>query len=101
MYGAVKVAIIDNGVTLEELSTSEYMTGCSTDRSTPERGSVDAWYSADQSHGTEMARLVHLIWPRLNLYIVKLDTKLRVHKTIAASAAEVSASKLHLHVETK
>lgn len=92
MNGAVKVAIIDNGVRLEDLSTSEYIYGCFTDRSTPERGFVDAWYFADQSHGTEMARLVQLVWPRLNLYIAKLDTKTRVHKTIAASAAEVSAS---------
>jgi hypothetical protein len=101
MNDAVKVAIIDNGVKLEELSTSEYTTGCSTDRSTPKRGSVDAWYFADQSHGTEMARLVQLVWPRLNLYIAKLDTKKRTHKTIAASAAEVSASTFHLPVETK
>ena len=101
MNGAVKVAIIDNGVRLEELGTSDYITGCSTNRSTPERGSVDAWYLADDIHGTEMARIVQLVWPRLNLYIAKLDTKRLVHKTVAASAAEVSASKLHFHVKTK
>ena len=91
MNGAVKVAIIDDGVDLVDLGTTEYITGgWYPDRRAPDRGHMNAWYISEKKHGTEMARLIQLVWPFLNLYIAKLDTRRRVYKSVAASAAEVS-----------
>ncbi|KAJ8127354.1 hypothetical protein O1611_g6283 [Lasiodiplodia mahajangana] len=89
MNRAVKVAIIDDGVDLADLSTTEYVTeGWYPDRRAPDRGHMNAWYISEKKHGTEMAKLIQLVWPFLNLYVAKLDTKMRVYKSVAASAAE-------------
>jgi hypothetical protein len=93
MNGVIKVAIIDDGVDLEDLTTTKYITGgWYPDRRAPDRRLMNAWYISEKKHGTEMAKLIQLVWPFLNLYIAKLDTTRRVYKSVAASAAEVCAT---------
>jgi hypothetical protein len=89
MQGVIKVAIIDDGVDLDGLVNADHVTGWCPYSKTPDRGLVNAWYISDKKHGTEMARLIQLVWPQLSLFMAKLDTTRRVHKTVAASAAEV------------
>lgn len=91
MNGAVTIAIVDDGVDLEQLKTAAYVTGgWYPDRKEPDRGNMNSWYISEKKHGTEMAKLIQLIWPYLNLYVAKLDTGRRAYETVAASAAEVS-----------
>jgi len=95
MKGAVTVALIDDGVDLEHLRTTDYISGgWYPDRRAPDRGRMNAWYISEKKHGTEMAKLIQLVWPYLNLYVAKLDTGRRVYKSVAASAAEVSVMQI-------
>ncbi len=92
LKGIVRVAIIDDGVNLESLEAPEYVIGgWHPDHKAPVRGDMNAWYSSEKTHGTEMAKLVQRVWPYVSLYIAKLDTTRRVYKSVAESAAEVSA----------
>lgn len=91
MNGAVRVAIIDDGVDLEHLATTEYITGgWYPDRRAPDRGDMNVWYLSETHHGTQMAKLIQMVWPYLNLYVAKLDTSRRVYNSVAESAAVVS-----------
>lgn len=86
----VTVAIIDDGVDLEDLQMPRYIKGgWYTDGKEPGHRNMNTWYVSDQKHGTEMARLVQRLCPFVSLYIGKLDTRKVKFPSIAESAAEV------------
>ncbi|KAL2265880.1 hypothetical protein VTJ83DRAFT_6980 [Remersonia thermophila] len=88
MNGVVKVAIIDDGVDLEDLDTTDYIVGgWHADRKAPDHRHMNAWYFSEEKHGTEMARLVQRVWPYTSLYIAKIETRRRVFQSVAESAA--------------
>lgn len=99
MKDVITVAILDDGVDLEELGTTEYLKpGWVPVRQPLTKDFLNAWYESEDSHGTEMAKIIQLVWPRLSLYVAKLDTNKRVYKSTAASAAVVSTLELDTRI---
>ncbi|KAK6355547.1 hypothetical protein TWF696_004646 [Orbilia brochopaga] len=87
--GKIVVAIIDDGVDLEDLQAPQYVAGgWHPDKKAPDRRTMNAWYYSEKKHGTEMAKLIQLICPFVSLYVAKLDTRRLVYKSVAESAAK-------------
>jgi hypothetical protein len=90
MKNRIKVALIDDGVTLEDLgSTKSIQDGWFPDKPSPEHRSMNTWYISEKGHGTEMAKLIQQVCPFVSFYVAKLDTQKLVYKSVAASAVEV------------
>lgn len=86
----IKVALIDDGVTLGHLANTKLITkGWFPGSPTPEHGSMDLWYYSEKGHGTEMAKLVQFGCPFVNIFVGKLDTRRLVYDTVAKSAVKV------------
>lgn len=86
----VSVAVIDTGVQLLELGSAENIKPCYyEDKKEPGRGSMNEWYVAKNSHGTDMIRLIRTVCPHAEIYVAKLDHSLIKCKCVAESAAKV------------
>lgn len=86
----ITVGLIDDGVNLDELFPSNFSEhGWYADSTSPARGSMNTWYTSEEGHGTQMARLICRMCPRVNIFVGKLDTKTRVYTSVAESAVKV------------
>lgn len=94
----IKVAVIDDGVSVGELSSGKsYCGGWYADKATPDHRSMNTFYFSEKGHGTEMAKLIQRVCPFATFFIGKLDTRNTIYKSVAESAVAVSESKPCFH----
>lgn len=84
----IKVAIIDDGVTLEDLSMKSVVNGWFPDMPTPPHRNMNTCYVSETGHGTEMAKLIQRVCPFVGFFIAKLDTRQPTREAVYESVAE-------------
>jgi len=96
----VTVALIDDGVDIEKLGSSNFFRGgWHPEKPTPEHGYGNAWTISEDGHGTEMVGLIQRVCPFVRFYVCKLDTHKRVYDNVAKSAVEVSKKRVESPIE--
>lgn len=93
----VKVALIDDGVAvnIEELKGRIHRPGWPRQEPTD---SADAWYTSMTNHGTDMARLIRMVCPHIELYVAKIGQWSNDGTNREAALGEVSTAKIAAEV---
>lgn len=88
----IKIAVIDDGVTLSKLNNHEILKDGWPCLSTAEYGTSEPYYISGSGHGTMMARLVQMMCPFVNVYVTKVDIYNENSTSVAISVARVSCT---------
>jgi hypothetical protein len=81
----ITVAVIDDGVKLEDMEDSaKRFEGWYMDTVPPPHGKANAWYYSSEGHGTEMVRIIRKVCPHAHFFICNLDkpTQFQVRRCV-------------------
>lgn len=100
----VKVALIDDGVTLpDQRLCDKILGGKSFDYGNQNGGRMKPYWVSEGKHGTVMARMISRVCPMAKIYVIKLEThydfknqKVRIAPRSAAEVSHISLQKLSL-----
>lgn len=90
----VKVALIDDGVDVDEVLIPCIGSGASYDKAQGSDKDSRSFYVSSLGHGTIMANCIRRVCPNIKLYVAKLDdhpTERGARQFTASSAAEVGS----------
>ncbi|RSL50676.1 hypothetical protein CEP54_011830 [Fusarium duplospermum] len=91
----IKIALIHDGVDIKDLEYS-FIGGRTFCKRDPEHNLNDPYYVSSAGHGTIMAKQIHLLCPRAQFYVLRLEDHLSdesARQITAKSAAQVSVRK--------
>jgi hypothetical protein len=87
----IKIALIDDGVDIKDLEYS-FIGGRTFCKRDPEHNLNDPYYVSSTGHGTIMAKQIHLLCPRAQFYVLRLEdhpSDESARQITAKSAAQV------------
>ncbi|KAI8675461.1 Peptidase-S8 domain-containing protein [Fusarium keratoplasticum] len=98
----IKIALIDDGVDIKDLEYS-FIGGRTFCKRDPEHNLNDPYYVSSTGHGTIMAKQIHLLCPRAQFYVLRLedhpsDESARQITAKSAAQAILAAVRKKVHI---
>ncbi|KAL6361224.1 hypothetical protein LRP88_04688 [Fusarium phalaenopsidis] len=98
----IKIALIDDGVDIKDLEYS-FIGGRTFCKRDPEHNLNDPYYVSSTGHGTIMAKQIHLLCPRAQFYVLRLedhpsDESTRQITAKSAAQAILAAVRKKVHI---